>query len=62
MTYIPLGLAETAAQFLLLGMGNFTPPPPPGPGATSPIFWRIGYKAIQTKIVFIGGTIPEVDR
>ena len=36
--------------------------PHPGTGATSPILWRIGYKAIQTKIIFIGGTIPEIDR
>lgn len=62
MTYIPLGLAETQYQFLLLGLGNFAPPPPPGPGATSPILWRIGFKSIQTKIAFIGGTIPEVDK
>lgn len=36
---------------------------PPGRlGSTSPILWRIGFKSIQTKIAFIGGTIPEVDK
>lgn len=63
MTYIPLGLAENQYQFLLLGMGNFGPTPPPGgSGATSPILWKIGFKGIQTKIVFIGGNIPEIDK
>ncbi len=35
--------------------------PRPGFGANSPILWKIGWKGIQTKIVFRGGTIPEVD-
>ena len=62
MTYIPLGLAENQYQFLLLGMGNFGPPPPPTVTAQPAILWRIGFKSIQTKIAFIGGTIPEVDK